>query len=70
MMLELANHLIDKNRMEESVDLLLDMLAIDRNWNDRIAQKMLTDLFKKLGSGSDIAKDGRKRMSRFGHWSA
>ena len=31
-MFELADHLISKNRAEEAVDLLLDIVAIDRNW--------------------------------------
>ena len=31
-MFDLANHLVDKNRLEESTEILLDMVAIDRNW--------------------------------------
>ena len=34
---ELACHLRDKNRPEEAIKLLLDVIAIDRNWNDRKA---------------------------------
>ena len=60
----LAEHLKNKNRHQESVDLLLDLLALDRNWNDRKAQKLLTDLFKALGSNSEITKNGRKIMSK------
>ena len=45
-MYDLANHLIAKNRLEESVDLLLDIVAIDRNWNSRAAQTKVTDVFK------------------------
>ena len=63
-MLELAQHLIDKNRLEESTEILLDMVAIDRNWKERAAQKLLTDVFKKLGSSSDIAIQGRKKLSK------
>ena len=36
-MYDLACHQIAKNRLEESVDLLLDIIAIDRNWNKRAA---------------------------------
>ena len=45
-MFSLAQHLSDKNRKEESVSILLDMVALDRNWENRKAQKLLTDLFK------------------------
>ena len=31
-MFDLAKHLEDKNRLEESTEILLDMVAIDRNW--------------------------------------
>ena len=36
-MQDLATHLIAKNRKEEAIDLLLDSVAIDRNWNERAA---------------------------------
>ena len=45
-MFDLACHLIAKNRLEESVNLLLDVVAIDRNWNNRAAQTKVTDVFK------------------------
>ena len=32
---DLGCHLIDKNRPEEAIELLLESIAIDRNWNDR-----------------------------------
>ena len=60
---ELACHLIDKNRPEEAIDLLLEVIAIDRNWNDRTAQKKLTDLFKKLGSSNEVVQKARKTLS-------
>ena len=61
---EISQHLIGKNRLEESVNILLDMVAIDRNWKDRAAQKLLTDVFKKLGSTNEIAMQGRKKLSK------
>jgi len=63
-MQDLAAHLIAKNRKEEAIDLLLESVAIDRNWNERAAQHLLTDLLKQLGSGSEIAKKARRRLSK------
>ena len=63
-MYELAEHLIAKNRAEEAVDLLLDIVAIDRNWEERKAQKLVTDVFKKLGSANEVTVKGRKKLSK------
>ena len=63
-MQDLAAHLIAKHRKEEAIDLLLESVAIDRNWNGRAAQNLLTDLLKQLGSGSELAKTARRRLSK------
>ena len=63
-MQDLAEHLRAKNRMEESIDMLLDSIAIDRNWNKRAAQNLLTDIFKHLGSGSELVVKGRKKLGK------
>ena len=60
---DLGCHMIAKNRPEEAIDLLLECIAIDRNWNGREPQKQLTDLFKKLGSTNEAVKKGRKTLS-------
>ena len=60
---ELAELLVAKNRGEESIPLLLDILAIDRNWQDKKAYNKLMDVFKKLGQASDAVKTGRKRLA-------
>lgn len=63
-MFELAEHLVAKNRQEEAVSILLDVVAIDRNWNERKAQKLVTDIFKQLGSSNQVVIDGRKKLSK------
>ena len=35
---KLANHLISKNRSEEAIPLLLDIITIERNWNGGAAK--------------------------------
>ena len=61
---DLATHLHGKNRMEEAIELLLEIIAIDRNWNQRAAQTKLTDVFKQLGATTEIVKEGRKKLSK------
>lgn len=46
---ELAELLVEKNRGEEAIPFLLDILSIDRNWQEKKAHNKLLDVFKKLG---------------------
>jgi len=61
---ELASHCIDKNRPEESIEFLLESIAIDRNWDQGKAHKLLTNLLKKLGSSNELAQKARKTLSK------
>ena len=60
---ELAEHLISKNRGEEAIPLLLDILAIDRNWEQKKAHNKLMEVFKKLGQTNEAVKKGRKKLA-------
>ena len=42
---------------------LLDIVSADRDWNDQAARKHLLVVFEAAGLSSDIAKDGRRRLS-------
>ena len=42
---------------------LLDIVAADREWNDQAARKQLLVVFEAAGLSSDIARDGRRRLS-------
>ena len=42
---------------------LLDIVAADRDWNDHAARKQLLVVFEAAGLSSDIARDGRRRLS-------
>lgn len=41
--------MLEKNRGEEAIPLLLDILSIDRNWQEKKAHNKLLEVFKKLG---------------------
>ena len=37
--------------------------AVDREWNDQAARKQLLVVFEAAGPASDIAREGRRRLS-------
>jgi putative thioredoxin len=61
--LELAKALAGANRMEEAVDQLLAIIERDREWNDQAARKQLLTIFEAAGPASEVAKQGRRRLS-------
>lgn len=52
-----------QGRMGEAVDQLLALLERDREWNDGEARQYLLKIFEAAGPTSDIAKNGRRRLS-------
>ena len=46
-----------------AVDHLLKIVAADREWNDQAARKQLLTVFEAAGASSEIARDGRRRLS-------
>lgn len=61
--LELATALAGAGRMEEAVDHLLSIIERDREWNDQAARKQLLTIFEAAGPMSEVAKQGRRRLS-------
>jgi putative thioredoxin len=49
--------------LQGAVDSLLKIVAADREWNDQAARKQLLTVFDAAGPASDIARDGRRRLS-------
>jgi len=46
-----------------AVDSLLAIVTADREWNDQAARKQLLTVFEAAGPASDVARDGRRRLS-------
>ncbi len=46
-----------------AADELLNLIARDRTWNDEAARKQLLIVFEAAGLGSDVARNGRRRLS-------
>jgi len=46
-----------------AVDSLLAIISADREWNEQAARKQLLVVFDAAGAGSDVAREGRRRLS-------
>lgn len=60
---ELAKALAGAGRMDEAVDELIEIVRRDRAWNDDAARKQLLTIFEAAGPMSDVAKQGRRKLS-------
>ena len=49
--------------LKGAVDSLLAIVAAEREWNDQAARKQLLTVFEAAGPSSEIARDGRRRLS-------
>ncbi len=49
--------------LKGAADSLLDIVQADREWDDQAARKQLLVVFEAAGLSSDIARDGRRRLS-------
>ena len=60
---ELAKALAGAHKLEEAASELLTIIAKDRTWNDEAARKQLLTVFEAAGQMSEIARNGRRRLS-------
>ena len=49
--------------MAGAADQLLTIIARDREWNDQAARKQLLTVFEAVGASSEVAKQGRRKLS-------
>ncbi len=60
---DLAKALAGQGDLAGAADHLLTIIARDRAWNDEAARKQLLTVFEAAGPTSDVAKQGRRRLS-------
>jgi len=60
---DLAQALAASGDFKGAVDQLLKIVAADREWNEQAARKQLLTVFEAAGATSDVARDGRRRLS-------
>jgi putative thioredoxin len=61
--LEYAKALAGHGQFAEAVDQLLKIIAADREWNEQAARKQLLTVFEAAGPASEVARQGRRRLS-------
>jgi putative thioredoxin len=60
---DLALALNARDRREEAIDHLIEIVRRDRGWNDEAARKQLVQLFEAWGPTDDMTVLGRRRLS-------
>jgi putative thioredoxin len=60
---ELARALAGAGRLDTAMDHLLQIIAADRDWNEGAARAQLLTVFEAAGAASDLARQGRRRLS-------
>jgi putative thioredoxin len=60
---ELARALAGQQKFGLAVDQLLTIIEKDRDWNDGAARKQLLTVFEAAGPTSEVAKNGRRKLS-------
>jgi putative thioredoxin len=60
---ELAKALAGRSRLDDAVEHLMTILERDRAWNDEAARKQLLTIFEAAGYSSEVARNGRRRLS-------
>ena len=60
---ELATALFGAGEREPAIDELLTLFKRDREWNDQAARKQLLTVFEAAGHGSEVSRNGRRRLS-------
>jgi putative thioredoxin len=61
--LDYAKALAGRGQFQEAADQLLRIIEADREWNDQAARKQLLTVFEAAGASSDVARQGRRRLS-------
>lgn len=59
----LAVALAAAGEKQEALDLLLELMRIDRKWNDEAARKQLLQFFEAWGPKEPLVAEGRRRLS-------
>jgi putative thioredoxin len=62
-MFDLATALHAEGKVEEGIDLLLDLFKLDREWNDGAAKAQLLTVFGAMKPQDPIVLKGRRRLS-------
>ncbi len=65
--MDLAIRLVADDQIEAALDHLLELLKLDREWEEQIARKTMIKVFDLLGKGNEMATAYRRKMFTFLH---
>jgi putative thioredoxin len=60
---DLAKALAGQGRLKDAAEQLLTIIERERDWNEEAARKQLLTIFEAAGATSEVAKQGRRRLS-------
>ena len=61
---QLAVLQFDNSDYEEAIQTLLEIIRIDRNWNNKAANDLLKQIFSYVGSDNKLTIEGRKSLTK------
>ncbi len=61
---QLAVLQFENSEYEEAIKTLLEIVKIDRNWNNKSAIDLLKQIFSFLGSDNKLTIEGRKGLTK------
>jgi putative thioredoxin len=56
--------LFENSEYEKAIENLLEIIQIDRNWNNKAAQQFLIQIFNFLGADNSLTIEGRKKLMK------
>ncbi len=60
---DLAQRHLAAGQLEKGIDVLVDLIRLDRGWQEQKARKLLLDLFAALGNSHPLTLSGRRKLS-------
>jgi len=60
---DLALALFAQGRHEDAIEQLLEIVRLDRSWNEEAGRKQLIKIFDTLGAADPLTQDARRRLS-------
>lgn len=63
-MFSTVQELKDKDQVEKALEIAMEIIKIDKNWDDKKVNKYVLSIFKELGNNSPLVQKYRKIMQR------
>lgn len=63
-MFSTVQELKDNDQVEKALEIAMEIIKIDKNWDDKKVNKYVLSIFKELGNNSPLVQKYRKIMQR------